>query len=111
MASPTLAVVNSMLGLLGELPLNALDEPHPLIPAALAALDAQTTLVQSDFWWFNVEYPTLTPQVGSGMILVPPDAASVVPDAAADVAPSAPLASAARTVQLQVVDAARPVSV
>ena len=77
MVSPTLAVVNSMLGLLGELPLNALDEPHPLIPAALAALAAQTTLVQSDFWWFNVEYPTLTPQAGSGMILVPPDAASV----------------------------------
>lgn len=77
MAFTTLDVVNSMLGLLGELPLNAVDEPHPLVPAALAALENQTALVQADFWWFNVEYPTLTPQPGTGHILLPNDAASV----------------------------------
>ena len=77
MAYSTLEVVNSMLGLLGELPVNSITDPHPLIPAALAAITNQNALVQVDFWWFNVEYPTLIPQAGSGLVLVPEDAASV----------------------------------
>lgn len=77
MAYSTLDVVNSMLGLLGELPVNSIDDSHSLIHAALAALSSQAALVQADFWWFNVEYPTLTPQTPSGAILVPEDAASV----------------------------------
>ena len=77
MAYSTLEVVNSMLGLLGELPVNSIADPHTLIPAALAAITNQNALVQVDFWWFNVEYPTLIPQAGSGLILVPEDAASV----------------------------------
>lgn len=77
MAYSTLEVVNSMLGLLGELPVNSITDPHTLIPAALAAVTNQNALVQVDFWWFNVEYPTLIPQAGSGLILVPEDAASV----------------------------------
>ena len=77
MAYSTLEVVNSMLGLLGELPVNSITDPHTLIPAALAAIANQNALVQVDFWWFNVEYPTLIPQAGSGLILVPEDAASV----------------------------------
>ena len=77
MAYSTLEVVNSMLGLLGELPVNSITDPHTLIPAALAAVTNQNALVQVDFWWFNVEYPTLIPQEGSGLVLVPSDAASV----------------------------------
>lgn len=77
MAYSTLEVVNSMLGLLGELPVNSITDPHTIIPAALAAITNQNALVQVDFWWFNVEYPTLIPQAGSGLILVPEDAASV----------------------------------
>lgn len=77
MAYSTLEVVNSMLGLLGELPVNSITDPHTLIPAALAAITNQNALVQVDFWWFNVEYPTLIPQQGSGLILLPEDAASV----------------------------------
>ena len=77
MAYSTLEVVNSMLGLLGELPVNSITDPHTLIPAALAAITNQNALVQVDFWWFNVEYPTLIPQAGSGLILVPEDASSV----------------------------------
>ena len=64
MALTTLDVVNDMLGLLGERRVNSLAEPHPLIPDALAKLDTATTIVQADLWWFNVEYPTLTPQSG-----------------------------------------------
>lgn len=76
MALTTLDVVNDMLGLLGERRVNSLDEPHPLIPDARAKLDTATTWVQADMWWFNVEYPTLTPQSGAGVILVPNDTAA-----------------------------------
>ena len=77
MAFTVLDVVNSMVGLVGELPLNTVDTTHPLVPAALSSLNNQTSFVQADLWWFNVEYPTLLPQVGSGFLLVPADTASV----------------------------------
>ena len=76
MALTTLAVVNDMLGLLGERRVNALDEHHPLIPDAIAKLETAAAWVQADMWWFNVEYPTLTPQVGTGNLLVPNDTAA-----------------------------------
>ena len=76
MALTTLDVVNDMLGLLGERRVNAIMEPHPMIPNALAKLETATAWVQADMWWFNVEYPTLTPQVGTGELLVPNDTAA-----------------------------------
>jgi hypothetical protein len=76
MALTTLDVVNDMLGLLGERRVNAIDEPHPMIPNAIAKLDTATAWVQADLWWFNVEYPTLTPQAGAGELLVPNDTAA-----------------------------------
>ena len=76
MALTTLDVVNDMLGLLGERRVNAIDEPHPLIPDALAKLDTASSTVQAVMWWFNVEYPTLTPQVGTGNLIVPNDTAA-----------------------------------
>ena len=54
MALTTLDVVNDMLGLLGERRVNAIDEPHPLIPDALAKLDTASSTVQAVMWWFNV---------------------------------------------------------
>lgn len=76
MALTTLDVVNDMLGLLGERRVNSVNEPHPMIPNALSKLDTAVSWVQADMWWFNVEYPTLTPQAGLGTILVPNDTAS-----------------------------------
>ena len=76
MALTTLDVVNDMLGLLGERRVNDLMEPHPMIPNAIAKLETATAWVQADMWWFNVEYPTLTPQVGTGALLVPNDTAA-----------------------------------
>lgn len=76
MALTTLDVVNDMLGLLGERRVNDLNEPHPMIPDALAKLSTASAYVQADLWWFNVEYPTLIPQSGTGEILVPNDTAS-----------------------------------
>src|SRR5574337_684155 len=75
MALTTLDVVNDMLGLLGERRVNDLNEPHPMIPDALAKLSTASAYVQADLWWFNVEYPTLIPQAGTGEILVPNDTA------------------------------------
>lgn len=76
MAITILAAVNEMLGLLGEQGVSSVQEPHPLIPAALAKLDAASQYVQADLWWFNVEYPTLIPQAGTGNILLPNDTAA-----------------------------------
>jgi hypothetical protein len=66
-----LSVVNEMLGQIGELPVNSLDTPHPSIPACLLALDSHMTRIQAEGWWFNTEYPTLTPQAGTGLVLLP----------------------------------------
>ena len=76
MALTTLDVVNDMLGLLGERRVNAIDEPHPMIPNAIAKLETATAWAQADMWWFNVEYPTLMPQAGTGELLVPNDTAA-----------------------------------
>ena len=67
MALATLDVVNDMLGLLGERRVNDLNEPHPMIPDALAKLNTASAYVQADLWWFNVEYPTLIPQDAYGI--------------------------------------------
>lgn len=66
-----LDVVNQMLGLLGELPVNTLDTPHEVVVAGLAALDAESVRVQARGWWFNQETPVLHPQVDSNFILLP----------------------------------------
>lgn len=76
MALTTLDVVNDMLGLLGERRVNSLNEPHPMIPDALAKIDSARAWVQGDLWWFNVEYPTLSPQAVTGYLLVPNDTAA-----------------------------------
>lgn len=70
MALTTLDAVNDMLGLLGELPVNDLEQAHPLIPAALRHLNTANATYQSKKMWFNVEYPTLTPQI-DGKIMLP----------------------------------------
>lgn len=73
----TLSVVNEMLGTLGELPVNDLDAFHPVIPKAIAKLGTINSTIQAERWWFNTEYPTLTPQAGSGEIMLPTDLLSV----------------------------------
>ena len=75
MTISTLTVVNDMLGLLGELPINDLDANHPVIPRAIAHITYENSVVQAEKWWFNCETVTLTPQV-SGLILLPNDALS-----------------------------------
>ena len=73
----TLSAVNACLGTLGELPVNAVDEDHPLVPAALTKINHETAFLQADLWWFNVEYPTLFPDPVDKTIRVPSDCVGV----------------------------------
>lgn len=73
-----LSVVNDMLACLGELPINALDEGHPMVPTALRMLDNASNRVQAVSWWFNREIVDLLPDTQS-FIYVPNDTISVDP--------------------------------
>lgn len=73
MSISRLSVVNDMLALLGEMPINDLLAFHPVVPRALATLDTVNETVQAGSWWFNTEYPKLEPQVGSGFIMLADD--------------------------------------
>lgn len=50
-----LDVVNDCIGTLGELPVNALDDDHPLIAAARRAFRTCLTREMGKQWWFNTE--------------------------------------------------------
>lgn len=71
-----LEVVNNCLLLLGETPLNELDEEHPMVPAALRELHNQNFLIQLPGWWFNTEQRRLVPDV-TGAIVLPDSTLSV----------------------------------
>lgn len=72
----TLSVVNDMLALLGELPVNDLDDDHALIPRALSQLKTTNELEQGPGYYFNTEFPTLVAQT-TGRIILPDDCISV----------------------------------
>lgn len=76
-AMNTLDAVNACLGTLGELPVNAVDEDHPLVPAALTKINQEAAVLQADFWWFNVEYPTLFPDPVTKQVRPPSDCVGV----------------------------------
>lgn len=73
-----LDVVNEMLACLGELPVNSLDEGHPLVPTAIRVLAAANTREQSKSWWFNKELVDLVPDT-EGHIYLPNDTLKVDP--------------------------------
>jgi hypothetical protein len=68
-----LDTVNELLAIAGETPLNALDEGHDLVQAALKALRIASYREQSKSWWFNQESITLVPDAVSGFIYLPDD--------------------------------------
>lgn len=76
MAMTKLVAVNVMLSKLGVRPVNSLDVAHPRVPAAVAVLDRFTKELQARRWWFNVEYPTLTPDATSARLVLPGDCAA-----------------------------------
>lgn len=79
----TLEVVNECLGTNGELPVNSLEDGHPLVPAALRALTIANRREQSKSWWFNKELAELVPNV-DGQIYLPNDVLKVDPESTSD---------------------------
>lgn len=71
MALQKLDIVNQMLGLQGERPINDLESTHPSLSGALLYLDSWNAQIQATRWWFNTENATLTPQLGTGFIRLP----------------------------------------
>jgi len=74
-----LDVVNEMLSTLGEAPLNALDDEHPLVPAARRIVRIASYRLQAEAWWFNQETITLNNDPNTGEVLLPSDAIRVDP--------------------------------
>lgn len=79
-ALSTLDVVNDMLATLGELPINSVDEGHPMAPTALRILSTASSREQAKSWWFNKELTDLVPDT-SGSIYLPSDVLRVDPQA------------------------------
>jgi len=79
-ALTTLDVINDMLATLAELPINSVDEGHPMVPAALRALSTANAREQAKSWWFNKELTDLVPDT-SGNIYLPDDVLRVDPQA------------------------------
>ena len=72
-----LAVTNACLRQMGETELASEEEPHPLSGDAKAIREQVLEGIQARGWWYNIEYPTLSPEV-TGIIPVPNDALSVM---------------------------------
>lgn len=68
-----LDVINSMLGSMGEAPLNSLAEPHGFKGAMLGVLTRINKARQAIGWYFNRETVTLPPSATDSGIYVPGD--------------------------------------
>lgn len=72
-----LTCINSMLGTMGEAPLNAIDDAHPYRGACVSILNTVDREYQARGWWFNREQLTLSPSGLDSGIYLPGDAISV----------------------------------
>lgn len=72
-----LTVINDMLGTMGEVPLNAVDDPHPYKAACVSILQRVNREFQAKGWWFNRETLTLQPNGLNGHIYLPGSTISV----------------------------------
>lgn len=74
-----LDVVNDCLATLGEAPLNAIEEDHPLVAAALRDLKTVNMREQAKGWWFNKELVRLPHDPVTGYVNIPADTINVDP--------------------------------
>lgn len=75
-----LRVVNDCLAVMGETPLNTLQEEHDYKAAALTRLRATSERIQArkgNGWWFNAETLTLTVHPADSRIYLPGDVGTV----------------------------------
>ena len=74
-----LDVVNDCLATLGEAPLNAIEEDHPLVAPALRDLRTVNMREQAKGWWFNKELVRLPHDPVTGYVNIPADTINVDP--------------------------------
>lgn len=79
MRNTELDVVNACLATVGEAPLVALIEEHPLVAAARLNFKECLISEMHRAWWFNTDYAELYPTADYGYVYAPEDAVSVVP--------------------------------
>lgn len=78
MITTRLDVVNACLAIMGEAPLNSLNEDHQYRDAAITLLDSNLTSVQAPGWWYNREslYFAVSPE--DNRIYIPGDVDNVL---------------------------------
>lgn len=74
-----LDIINAMLAVNGESPVSAVDSNDPAAIQARNALKRVDKKIQSRGWWYNKETFTLTPQSGTGEVVLPSNVMSVDP--------------------------------
>lgn len=68
-----LQIVNSMLSLIGELPVESLLEDHGYVPSCRDIIAESLRFILTKGWWFNTECGNLPADV-DGEVLIPSDA-------------------------------------
>ena len=76
MEQTELTVVNSLLKVIGESPVNEIDLGHPDIVTALSIWDEYSLEIQSNGWWFNKETWQLTAGTDD-KVVIPPEVITV----------------------------------
>ena len=72
-----LTVVNSLLKVIGESPVNQVLDSHPDVVIALNIWDEYSSEIQSIGWWYNTETWELSPDT-SGYVVLPPKTISIL---------------------------------
>lgn len=74
-----LDVVNDCLAIMGEAPLNAIEEDHTFKEGALNILNRVKKTILAQGWWFNMECIELSVNPDDGRIYLPSDIATLYP--------------------------------
>lgn len=79
----SLEVLNGCLRAVGERPVTDYNSLHPTALSARQTIQDVNSKFQSKGWWFNKEYNlTLSPQVGTGDIIIPSETLEIKPQGA-----------------------------
>ena len=70
-------MVNAMLAIIGESPIQTIDLSHPDVQLALDLWDENSTLVQSKGWWYNTEVYQLLLDARTNEVFLPPNTITI----------------------------------
>lgn len=74
-----LDVVNACLAIMGEVPLNSLNEGHAFKDGALRILDRNDEDIQAEGWWYNTESLVLRFNPADSRVYLPTDTGTIRP--------------------------------